>query len=148
MQTGYVKELKIQRNKGIPFENVEFVELIDKQGIVGDCHAIGGEKQIALVSSEIKQWVQEQEKEGLCLSKFQANIETEGIDYSLLNQGDILKTNDVVIQITLYSKHCYENCRLIQERQPCKLRQGTVFAKVLQSGKLNIGDEIKVCNIL
>ncbi|WP_312649132.1 MOSC domain-containing protein [Aminipila sp.] len=142
MQSGYVEALQIQRNRELSFENVQFVELEEGKGIIGDCHAMGGEKQIALISSNAKIWTVTQEIEGLCLARFQENIVTEGLNYAYLNQGDILKTNAATIEVTAYSKRCFLECRLIQENQPCELKIGIRFAKVVQSGRIQVGDKI------
>ncbi|MFW6676269.1 MOSC domain-containing protein [Lacrimispora sp. AGF001] len=143
MQSGYVESLQIQRKKGQPFECVTFVELEAGKGIVGDCHALGGEKQIALISSKSKQWIRKQEKEGLCFRKFQENIVTQGIDYTRLNEGDILIIDHAAIEIGTYTKRCFPECTLRQTDRPCVLTSGTCFGKVKKSGKIQTGDQIR-----
>lgn len=142
MQSGYVEALQIQRNREQSFEDVQSVELEEGKGIIWDCHAMGGEKQIALISASAKIWTVTQEIQGLCLARFQENIVTEGLNYALLNQGDILKTKAAMIEITAYSKRCFPECRLIQQNQPCELKMGIRFAKVVQSGRVQVGDKI------
>ncbi|GLB28792.1 hypothetical protein LAD12857_07150 [Lacrimispora amygdalina] len=143
MQSGYVESLQIQRKKGQPFECVTFVVLEAGKGIAGDCHALGGEKQIALISSKSKQWIRKQETEGLCFRKFQENIVTQGIDYTLLNEGDILITDQAAIEIGPYTKRCFPECILRQTDRPCVLTSGTCFGKVIKSGKIQIGEQIR-----
>ncbi|MDK2967184.1 hypothetical protein [Lacrimispora sp.] len=142
MQSGYVESLKIQRKKGQPFESVPFIELLEGKGIKEDCHALGGDKQIALISSNSKQWISKQESEGLCFRKFQENIVTKGIDYTLLHEGDILVTDHAAIEIGLYAKRCFPECILRQTDHPCELTLGTSFGKVKKSGKIQAGDQI------
>lgn len=142
MQSGYVESLQVQRKKGQPFEPVSFAELEEGKGIAGDCHALGGEKQIALITSKSKQWIREQESEGLCFHKFQENIVTQGIDYTLLNKGDILITDHTAIEIGPYTKRCFPECILRQTDHPCVLTSGTCFGKVKKSGKIQTGDRI------
>lgn len=143
MQSGYVESLQVQRKKGQPFERVLFAELEEGKGIIGDCHALGGEKQIALISSESKQWISKQESEGLCFHKFQENIVTQGIDFTLLNEGDILTTDHAAIEIGPYTKRCFPECILRQTDHPCLLTSGTRFGKVKKSGKIQTGDQIR-----
>lgn len=143
MQSGYVESLQIQRKKGQPFECVTWVELEAGKGIAGDCHALGGEKQIALISSESKQWIRIQEKEGLCFRKFQENIVIQGMDFARLNEGDILFTEHAAIEIGTYTKRCFPECILRQTDRPCVLTRGTCFGKVIKSGKIQIGEHIR-----
>jgi len=142
LQSGYVESLQIQRKKGQPFESVTFVELEAGKGIVGDCHALGGDRQIALISDKSKQWIRKQEKEGLCFQKFQENIVTKGIDYTRLNEGDILIIDHAAIEIGSYTKRCFPECILKQTDRPCVLTTGISFGKVKKSGKIQIGEQI------
>jgi MOSC domain-containing protein YiiM len=146
LQLGYVESLQIQRKKGNPFEHVTSVELEALKGIVGDCHALGGEKQIALISSDTKQWITQQEIEGLCFSKFQENIVVDGLEFHLVNEGDILITDYASIEIAMYTKRCFPDCALRQDNKPCELKLGTRFGKVLQSGKIQVGNRIWKAN--
>lgn len=141
MQSGWIEALQIQRHKGNPFEQVKEVELLVDKGIVGDCHC-GGDKQITLISSQAKHWINFQEPEGLCISRFQENIVTQGIDYYKLNIGDILITQNSKIEISAYSKRCFPECKRIQDKLSCELKIGTAFAKVLQSGNIQLSDQI------
>lgn len=147
MQSGYVESLQIQRKRETPFHRVSSIGLEAGKGMKGDCHALGGETQIAFLSSKAKQWIREQESEGLCFLKFKENIVTQGIDYSLLNPGDILIINHAVIEIGAYAKRCFPECILRQNNQPCELQSGARFGKVLKSGKIQVGDRIRQSEI-
>lgn len=142
MQLGYVESLQIQRKKELPFESVSCIALEAGKGITGDCHSLGGEKQIALISSKAKQWLTEQVLQGICFLKFQENIVTQGIDYSLLTEGDKLIIDHVQIEIAAYTKRCFPECILKQDNLPCELKVGIRFGKVLQAGKIQIGDRV------
>lgn len=141
MQSGYVETLRIQRAKDCSFENRNSIELEVGIGILGDCHN-GGDKQITFLSSTAKQWIASQDIEGLCFHRFKENIVTTGIDYSLLACGDIIRTNQVGMEITSISKRCFPECKRIKDSLSCDLKIGTGFAKVIQSGKMLIGDSI------
>lgn len=143
MQSGFIKNLQIQKEKNGPFEIVTSIELEAGKGIVGDCH-FGGKKQIALISSKAKKWIISQEHEGLCLLRFKENIEIEGIDYSILNVGDMLKTDDTVIEISAFGKTCFSECSRIKNKLPCELKTGVGFAQVVKGGRVQNGDRIWV----
>lgn len=136
--------LHLQRKKELPFENVQSLELVAGKGIVGDCHCLGGEKQVALIMQEAKNWIVGQESEGLCFSRYHENIVTQGLDYSLLKEGNILKTNHTSIEISSISKRCFSECKLAQKNQICQLKTSSKFAKVIISGNIQLGDRIYI----
>ncbi len=142
MQSGCIKELQLQNKKQSPFQKVSSLELVEGIGIIGDCHSIGGEKQIALISLEAKEWMETQEPSGLCMSRFQENVVTQGINYSLLERGERLEMETVTLQIAAYSKRCFLECELVRDEKPCKLKTGIIFAKVMKTGTIHVGDRI------
>ena len=142
MQEGFIEELLIQREKGYPFEKVLSMELCKDRGIVGDWHSLSDEKQIALISLKVKDWMKEQAVKGLCFSRFQENILLNSLEFSELKQGVVLKTEYAKIEVILYTKRCFSECSLVKDALPCELREGIRFAKVIQSGSVHIGDRI------
>ena len=140
MQSGRIEQLQIQRQKGFPFERVPSVIVEAGNGILGDCHCTGGEKQITLISHETIGWLEEQELPGLCFSRFQGNVVTKGINYTQLSVGNVLNSEAATLEIIQYSKRCFPECRRIQEKLSCELSKGIAYAKVIQSGKLQEGD--------
>lgn len=143
MQSGHVELLQIQRERGLPFERVMSIELIINKGIAGDCHALGGEKQIAIISKEAKYRLENQEIDGLCFQRFKENMVVEGIEFDLLKTGDVLTTKHVMIEITSYTKRCHKEC-LVRQKKVCTLKSQIIFGKVLQSGNIMLGENIAV----
>ena len=141
MQSGNIIKLQVQHKKELPSQEVSSLEMAEGMGIFGDCHSIGGEKQVALISSETKKWMETQSS-GLCMKRFHENLVTQGIDYSLLECGDQLETDTIMLQISAYSKRCFSECELVSEKKTCKLKTGILFAKVMKSGMLYVGDPI------
>lgn len=142
MQVGYVEALQIQREKGCRFEQVESIELHVGRGIVDDCHYLNSDKQVALLSSKTKEWIGEQLVKGLCFSKFQENILIRALDFSELSQGVTLITENVVLEITEYSKKCFAECDLGKASLPCVLKEEIRFANVIQAGHIQVGERI------
>lgn len=143
MQLGYVELLQIQRERGLPFERVMSIELVEGMGIVGDCHAKGGDKQVAILSNEAKQEIETQELSGLCYQKFQENIVIEGMKFDLLKERDHLIVDDVIVELSSYAKRCFPECLLRQRGEECQLKSQIVFGKVVHSGMIRIGDKIE-----
>jgi MOSC domain-containing protein YiiM len=137
-----VAALQLQRERGLPFECVMSMELVANKGIVGDCHALGGEKQIAIISKEAKRRIDNQKITGICYQRFQENMVIDGIEFDLLNAGDILVVNDVKIEVSSYTKRCFPECLLSQKKEDCHLKSQIRFATVLQSGKITVSDNV------
>ena len=118
------------------------MELHAGSGIAGDCHFLNNEKQIALLSSNARDWMAAQEVKGLCFSRMQENILIKKINFSELTQGVILNTEDAKIEILKYSKKCFAECDLVKDALPCELKLNIRFAKVILSGTVHVGDRI------
>lgn len=146
MQSGYVESLQVQREKGFSFEKVFMIELDAGKGIKGDCHSLGGQKQIALLSSNAKRWMEAQEIKGLCFSKFQENIVIQKMNFSILTQGVIMATEQAKIKIIPYTKQCFAECKRVRDKLPCDLKAEIRFATVVQPGIMQVGERIWIEN--
>ncbi|HEX3022432.1 MAG TPA: hypothetical protein VHP81_08580 [Lachnospiraceae bacterium] len=139
---GYVKALWIQPERKLPFQRVHAAKLIVQNGMEGDCHATQTDRQITLLSSEVEQWMTLEYVKGLCFPKFSSNILMEGIDIFRLKEGDILKVEDAILKIRRYPKRCFGECTRVQEELPCMLKEGILYATVIQTGYIHDGDTI------
>lgn len=141
MQSGYIKSLQMQKEKGEPYKKKEILELIKGKGISGDIHFLSENKQVAIITTKAKICMTKDKTVGLCYSKFQANIEIDGIDFNRLKRGDLLKFKEAVLEIISF-KRCFQECRLIQEGLPCELSKGIIFAYVSESGIICIEEKV------
>lgn len=119
------------------------LELIAGQGILGDCHADGGMRQISLLTTEQKNWMEQQEIEGFCFAKFRENIllETE----LQLQVGDKLQIGEAVLELTENRKICHkELCAMAKNNIACLLAGGCLFAAVLKSGVINMDSSVNL----
>jgi len=96
------------------------IKLLKGIGIEGDFHQ-GGEKQISLLSSEIRRWMETQTEKGLCFRRFRENILIEGLPLDELENGDLLTVGNAVLRVSKQSKHCYAECELFSKGAPCRL---------------------------
>ena len=125
-----------------PKKNVEEGILQKGFGLVGDSHA-GTEKEVSLLAIEsIRKLCQET---GLSAGpgSFAENITTEGIDLTSLPVGSKLQIGEaklVVIQIGKDPSHAhtynYQGYSVLPEEG--------VFCKVTESGRIKVGDVIRV----
>ena len=136
-----VTDLFVYEQKGSSGHAVSRIECQRDSGIVGDIHANGGERQIAIQAKELTDWVSQDGEQGLCTQKFKANIVIAKLDFDNLKNGSILSIAGVKLRITSGLKKCYPNeCEIFNEQKICRMLSECVFASVLSTGTIDVGD--------
>jgi len=142
---GKVVGLFLNKAKGEEPEASQVLSLEVGQGIHGDRHQGDGDRQVSITSSEVKKWMEKQKEKGLCFGKFKENITIEGIDFENLREGQWLNIGQVQVELTLCSKKCYASqCELPYFKIHCALIHNEVFAKVITSGEIKLGDIVSL----
>ena len=140
---GTVKSLGIAVSKLSPMDQVNKIELITGQGIVGDRHlrtdGTRSKRQILLMDIETLI------EFGLSERDIKENITVQGIDFSLIKLGNIVRIGmDVVLEITGDCEPC---SRMDELRSGLKNaidgRRG-MLAYVKSGGTISSGDSITV----
>ena len=140
---GTVKSLGIAVSKLSPMDQVDKIELITGQGIVGDRHlrtdGTRSKRQILLMDIETLI------EFGLSERDIKENITVQGIDFSLIRSGNIVRIGkDVVLEITGDCEPC---SRMDELRSGLKNaidgRRG-MLAYVKSGGTISSGDSITV----
>ena len=140
---GTVKSLGIAVSKLRPMDQVDKIELITGQGIVGDRHlrtdGTRSKRQILLMDIETLI------EFGLSERDIKENITVQGIDFSLIKLGNIVRIGmDVVLEITGDCEPC---SRMDELRSGLKNaidgRRG-MLAYVKSGGTISSGDSITV----
>lgn len=130
--------------KGKPGEALKEAYFIKNMGMEGDRHADGGERQLTLLSGEVRCWMQEQETPGLCFKRYKANLETEGLTVSNLRPGICLQAGTARLTVTECAKECFQGCQLRENGIACRLSSGGIYLKVAESGTVKTGDPILI----
>ncbi|MCL2068761.1 MAG: hypothetical protein FWH00_02565 [Oscillospiraceae bacterium] len=125
--------------KGAPGETLSEMTLIEGLGIEGDFHR-GGDKQISILSAEVRRWMEAQPKPGLCFMRFRENILLDGLDMRTLKPGGLLSVGTAVLKITKRGKRCFDECGLFTGGGSCRLSECAVFAAVEKGGIIRVGD--------
>ena len=131
--------------KGIG-ETLESVRLLEGQGMEGDFHAQGGDRQLSLLCMETRQWMDGQSEKGLCFGRYKENVLLDGIISEDLVPGMRLKTGEAILEISDTSKDCFKECTLFNSGQHCHLAGRSLFAKVIHSGLVKTGDYLQINN--
>ena len=140
---GVIERIKVYPAKGEAGREAAEASFIENFGLEGDHHAKGGERQISILVEEAGQG-----EKGLCHSRFKENLAVRGLAPSALRPGIRLEAGEaeqrVVLEITGETKHCHERCSLREAGKSCSLAGLNLFAKVLKSGVIRVGDGVSV----
>jgi molybdopterin adenylyltransferase len=143
---GRIKAISLSEKKGMCKKNVPEANLKVDHGIIGDAHAGKWHRQISLLSFES---ISEVIAQGTMLSPgdFAENITTEGIDLQSVKIGDkFILGKKIELIITQIGKKCHTKCEIYKKLGDCIMPSDGIFAKVVKSGVIKVGDEIEVIN--
>lgn len=139
----FLQIVKIQKRKGRGERvNALSVRADKEKGIEGSMPPKTPERQISLMAGELLPEIRN--LGGHCTSRFKADMETNGLDYSALSVGTRLKTGTAVIEITAVGKRCFEECPIRQKGEQCPLPRHCAFGRVAEDGEISVGDEMVV----
>ncbi|MHC4356841.1 MAG: MOSC domain-containing protein [Planctomycetota bacterium] len=141
---GRIKAISVSENKGTQKVNVPEAELKVDCGIVGDAHAGKWHRQVSLLAIES---IEKMIAMGADVSpgNFAENITTEGIDLLALSLGGKLRLGESVeLEITQFGKKCHSHCEIFQQVGDCIMPREGIFAKVIEPGRISVGDSIEV----
>jgi MOSC domain-containing protein YiiM len=141
---GKIKAISLSKEKGTKKVNVPGAELKADFGLVGDAHAGTAIRQVSLLAIEpINKMIEKGAK--VSPGDFAENITTEGIDLQKLRIGSMIKIGDTVeLQITQFGKKCHKGCEIYDMIGDCIMPKEGVFAKVIKSGNIKVGDAVEV----
>jgi MOSC domain-containing protein YiiM len=139
-----IESIAISKKKGTRKTKVEETELIADHGLEGDAHAGPWHRQVSFLSSES---IQKARERGLNVTfgDFAENIATSGIDWMKIPIGARLKVGDTaLVEITQIGKECHNKCAIYYMAGDCIMPREGIFARVLEPGKIKVGDEISI----
>jgi len=136
-----VVKIQIKKSKG---ERVTALSarVARERGIEGSMPPKTPERQISLMAGELLPDIRDMG--GHCTSRFEADIETIGLDYSSLSVGARIKTGTAVLEITAVGKKCFDECPIRQRGDRCQLPGNCAFGKIAEDGEISVGDEMVV----
>lgn len=144
VQEGVVAALYVFRDKGKPGIPVNICQFLKDLGMEGDRHAKGGERQVTLLSGEVRDWMTAQAVPGLCFKRYKANIETRGICLENLEPGTRILIGTAAFEVSECLKECFPECGLFQTASQCRLSSGGLYLKVTESGEAAKNDKIVI----
>jgi MOSC domain-containing protein YiiM len=143
MIMGRVIAVCISEKRGTQKKNIKEGNFVEDYGIENDAHAGNWHRQVSLLSYEkIKEF--NNKGANVIDGAFGENLVVEGIEFTNLPIGAILKCNDVILELTQIGKECHNHCEIYRKMGDCIMPRNGVFAKVIAGGKIKCGDEMKV----
>ncbi|MCL5028639.1 MAG: MOSC domain-containing protein [Bacteroidetes bacterium] len=142
---GKVAAISISRKKGIPKTNINHAKLVEGFGIEGDAHAGNWHRQISFLALESIDKMRAKGLPNLRPGAFAENITTEFIDIPNLQIGSKIKIGaETELEITQIGKECHSKCAIFFTVGDCVMPREGIFAKVIKSGEIFVGDDVQV----
>ena len=147
-ESSAVFKIGISRKRGQKIDELKEVEVLAGKGIFGDRHFHSSSEhkgQITLIEKENIDYYNDKYKTKIPYIDFRRNIVTQGVELNNL----LLKEIEIgTIKILPYElcRPCSHLEQMINGKNIIKefLRKGGLRCEVLVSGKVKIGDEIKI----
>jgi molybdenum cofactor synthesis domain-containing protein len=137
-----IKSLNISEKKGTKKLPITAIEL-NERGVVGDAHAGHWHRQVSLLGVESMDKFSKETGRNINYGEFAENITTSGALLYQMKPFDLLKSENIELEITQIGKKCHgDNCSVFKEVGNCVMPKEGIFARVLKSGKLKIGDQL------
>lgn len=136
--------INISEKKGTIKKPVSKGLFIENHGLEGDAHAGPGHRQISLLGQESIEKMKSKGLEGLCTGKFAENLTTEGIILYEIPVGTKIEIGETIQEVTQIGKECHGGCEIKRLTGECVMPKEGIFTKVLKTGIIRPGDEIKI----
>jgi MOSC domain-containing protein YiiM len=76
---------------------------------------------------------------------FAENLTTQGLDLPSLPLGtEISIGKAILLEVTQIGKECHSGCAIYQEIGKCIMPKEGIFARVVQGGRVRVGDDIRI----
>jgi len=143
-----VFKIGISKDRGQKINEINEIEVLSGKGILGDRHFRdydGHKGQITLIEKENIDYYNNKYKTKIPYIDFRRNIVTEGIELNSLVQKEIEIGNIKILPYQL-CRPCSHLEQMVNSKDIIKefLKKGGLRCEVLVSGKVKIGDEIKI----
>ncbi len=143
-QTGEVVAVSVSDRKGIPKENVPFIELEVGTGVKSDSHGGDHNRQVSLLAEESIDKIRAKGIE-VVPGRMAENITTRGLVLHMLKLGTKMRLGkNAVMELTQIGKECHDRCAIYHQVGDCVMPREGVFAKVIEPGQVCPGDHIVV----
>ncbi|MHC1748396.1 MAG: MOSC domain-containing protein [Cellulosilyticaceae bacterium] len=140
---GKIMAICISEKKGTQKQNIRTCELVREHGLKNDAHAGNWHRQVSLLAFEK---IEDFKARGAQVrdGDFGENIIVSGIDLVNLPVGTLLRSGDILLEVTQIGKECHQHCQIYQKMGECIMPKQGIFARVLEGGILSEGDVLSI----
>lgn len=143
MKMGKILGICISEKRGTKKKEIPSAEIQEGWGIVGDAHGGNWHRQISLLSHEKIEDFRERGAK-VEYGAFGENLIVEGFDLREIPVGTQFRVGNAEIEISQIGKDCHTHCEIYHTMGDCIMPREGVFAKVLKSGAIRVGDEVVI----
>ena len=129
--------------KGIQKNDVQSAYFEKDWGLQNDAHAGKWHRQVSLLSADKIEAFKARGAD-VTPGAFGENLVVEGFDFRALPVGTLLRCGDVLLEMTQIGKECHTHCAIYHKMGECIMPKEGVFARVLESGTISVGDEMVI----
>lgn len=140
---GKIRAVCTSAVRGVPKENRGAAQLVAHHGLDGDAHAGDWHRQVSLLSAEEVAAFNARGAQ-VAPGAFGENLVVEGIDLRTLPVGTLLRCGDALLEVTQIGKACHHHCAIFARMGDCIMPREGIFARVLQGGRIAVGDAMTV----
>lgn len=139
---GQVLAINISEFKGVVKRPVDKGVFWENHGLEGDAHAGEWHRQVSLLADESVDIMRSKGVKNLSAGRFAENITTKGLELWRLPIGTQFEIGNALMEVTQIGKECHTGCAIKTQVGECIMPTQGIFAKVIRSGTVNVGDEI------
>lgn len=143
-QSGRVVAVNVSEKRGEIKHNVPEAYIKADWGIEIDAHAGDWHRQVSLLSLSS---VEKMRNLGAKVNfgDFAENLTVSGVEVSKLPLGTQLKVGEALLEVTQIGKECHNKaCAIKRQVGTCVMPIEGIFARVLSSGMVKVGDKVEV----
>ncbi len=146
MLEGKVLSVNISEQKGEKKHNIDEAYIKEGYGLENDAHGGDWHRQVSLLSlssfEKMRNWGAE-----VYYGDFAENLTVDGMDVYVLPVGTRLKAGEAMLEVTQIGKECHQGCAIREQVGDCVMPREGIFARVLESGRIKVGDAIVVLEL-
>lgn len=100
------------------------------------------EGKVSLYAQEVRSDVSRRAVRGICMKRFKGDIVTSGLDYTQVEEMDIIHIGGLEIEVTQVGKPCHSlHCIAYRQHEDCIMQSGVIFGEVKKAGRVLNGVE-------
>lgn len=145
VETGEILAVNVSAKRGEIKKNINEAFIKENFGLETDAHSGDWHRQVSLLSLSSFEKMKEMGAIGLEYGVFAENITVGGLDVATLPLQTKLQVGEALLEVTQIGKECHnQGCAIKKQVGSCVMPIEGIFAKVLRSGWVRVGDRVEI----